>query len=61
VVVLAEGEDTLTLVEVVEHCRSHELANQKIPERLEIIDELPRNPMGKILKQELRKRYSAPA
>ena len=61
VVVLAEGEDTLTLVEVVEHCRSHELANQKIPERLEIIDELPRNPMGKILKQELRKQFSTPA
>jgi acyl-CoA synthetase (AMP-forming)/AMP-acid ligase II len=60
VVVLAEGEDSLSLAEVIEHCRSHELANQKIPERLEIIDELPRNPMGKILKQELRKRYSAP-
>jgi acyl-CoA synthetase (AMP-forming)/AMP-acid ligase II len=46
---------------VVEHCRSNELANQKIPERLEIIDELPRNPMGKILKQELRKQFSTPA
>jgi acyl-CoA synthetase (AMP-forming)/AMP-acid ligase II len=61
VVVLAEGEDSLTLVELVEHCRTHELASQKIPERLEIVDELPRNPMGKILKQDLRKRFSAPA
>ena len=61
VVVLAEGEDSLTLTEVVEHCRAHELANQKIPERLEIVTELPRNPMGKILKQELRKQFSAPA
>jgi len=58
VVVLAEGQDSLTLAEIVEHCRSHELANQKIPERLEIVAELPRNPMGKILKQELRKRYA---
>jgi len=60
VVVLAEGQGSLTLAEVAEHCRSHELANQKIPERLEIVAELPRNPMGKILKQELRKRYSVP-
>ncbi len=59
VVVLAEGVTSLTLPEIVEHCRAHELANQKIPERLEIIEALPRNPMGKILKQELRKQYSA--
>jgi len=58
VVVLAEGEDTLTLAEVVDYCRGQQLAAQKIPERLEIVPELPRNPMGKILKQELRKRYS---
>ena len=58
VVVLAEGETDLTLTEVVEHCRSLQLANQKIPERLEIVAELPRNPMGKILKQELRRRYA---
>jgi acyl-CoA synthetase (AMP-forming)/AMP-acid ligase II len=61
VVVLATGTDELTLTEVIEHCRAQALANQKIPERLEIIDELPRNPMGKILKQELRKRFASPA
>ena len=32
--------------------------NQKIPERLEIVDALPRNPTGKVLKQALRERYS---
>ena len=31
---------------------------QKIPEQLEIVDEIPRNPTGKILKSELRERYS---
>ena len=31
---------------------------QKIPEQLEIVDEIPRNPMGKIRKQELRDRYA---
>jgi len=30
------------------------IATFKLPERLEIRDELPRNPLGKILKRELR-------
>jgi acyl-CoA synthetase (AMP-forming)/AMP-acid ligase II len=58
VVRLADGVDTLTLVEIGEHCRSVGLATQKIPEQLEIVDEVPRNPMGKIRKQELRDRYA---
>ena len=60
VVQLADGVDSLTLAEIGEHCRSVGLATQKIPEQLEIVDEVPRNPMGKIRKQELRDRY-APA
>jgi acyl-CoA synthetase (AMP-forming)/AMP-acid ligase II len=31
---------------------------QKLPEQLEIVSEVPRNPTGKILKHELRKKYS---
>jgi acyl-CoA synthetase (AMP-forming)/AMP-acid ligase II len=58
VVQLEEGADTLTLADIAEHCRSVGLARQKIPERLEIVDEIPRNPMGKIRKQELRDRYA---
>jgi acyl-CoA synthetase (AMP-forming)/AMP-acid ligase II len=58
VVALEDGIDTLTLAEIAEHCRSVGLATQKIPERLEIVDEVPRNPMGKIRKQELRDRYA---
>ena len=30
------------------------IATFKLPERLELRDELPRNPLGKILKRELR-------
>jgi fatty-acyl-CoA synthase len=41
------GED-----EVVEACRK-ELASYKVPRRIEIMDELPRNATGKILKREL--------
>jgi cyclohexanecarboxylate-CoA ligase len=59
VIVLSEGADSLSLIEVVEFCREQKLANQKIPERLEIVDQLPRNALGKILKRELRSTYSA--
>jgi cyclohexanecarboxylate-CoA ligase len=58
VVQLADGVDSLTLAEIGEHCRSMGLATQKIPEQLEVVDEVPRNPMGKIRKQELRDRYT---
>ena len=44
--------------ELIRHCRSAGLARQKIPERLENVSVLPRNETGKVLKQELRERYS---
>jgi len=43
---------------MVEFCRSAGLANQKIPEQLEVVSELPRNASGKILKYQLRERYA---
>jgi acyl-CoA synthetase (AMP-forming)/AMP-acid ligase II len=57
VVVLAEGAGSLSLSELVEYCREQKLANQKIPERLEIVEVLPRNALGKILKRQLRTTY----
>ncbi|MDT5321361.1 MAG: fatty-acyl-CoA synthase, partial [Mycobacterium sp.] len=36
------------------------LARYKHPKGLEIVDALPRNPAGKVLKTELRARYGAP-
>ena len=42
------------LQSVLEHCRAVGLMTQKIPERLEIIDVMPRNPSGKVPKHELR-------
>ena len=39
---------------LADHCRSLGLAAQKCPEQLELVDALPRNPMGKVLKQDLR-------
>jgi acyl-CoA synthetase (AMP-forming)/AMP-acid ligase II len=57
VVVLADGVTSVTLPELADYCRSSELASQKIPEQLEIVEALPRNAMGKILKQDLRRTF----
>jgi cyclohexanecarboxylate-CoA ligase len=42
----------------VAYCRESGLMTQKIPEQLEIVDALPRNATGKILKFELRDRFA---
>jgi acyl-CoA synthetase (AMP-forming)/AMP-acid ligase II len=54
-VVLQPGGQ-LTLDAMIDFCREH-IAGYKIPRRLEIVDELPRNPSGKILKKILRAPY----
>ena len=46
---------TVTPEELVEHCRG-QLAKFKVPKQVLFIDELPRNPSGKVLKRELRTR-----
>ncbi|MFI5046499.1 MAG: long-chain fatty acid--CoA ligase [Acidimicrobiia bacterium] len=53
-VVLRAGA-TVTPDELIEHCRGL-LAKYKTPKAVTIIDELPRNPSGKVLKRELRER-----
>ena len=54
VVVLKEGQEAPTLAELVEFTVGNGLAKQKTPEQLEVLDALPRNPTGKVLKYELR-------
>jgi fatty-acyl-CoA synthase len=46
--------------ELVAFCRGR-LAGFKTPKRVEVVDALPKNPSGKILKRELRARYSESA
>lgn len=50
------GQAPPTLDELIELLRGQQVARFKWPERLEILDELPRNPVGKILKRTLRDR-----
>jgi non-ribosomal peptide synthetase component E (peptide arylation enzyme) len=56
VVAMAEGAEAMSLSEATEFLRHHQLMTQKLPEQLEIVDALPRNATGKVLKHELRKR-----
>jgi non-ribosomal peptide synthetase component E (peptide arylation enzyme) len=58
VMVPADPSAPPTLAELFEFCRAEGLMVQKIPEQLEIVEVLPRNPTGKVLKHELQKRYS---
>jgi cyclohexanecarboxylate-CoA ligase len=55
VVVFQEGLQ-VDMDDIREHCRLEGLAAQKCPEQLEVVDALPRNAMGKVLKQDLRSR-----
>jgi acyl-CoA synthetase len=49
----------VTLADIVEHLRGMGVASYKLPERVEVIGELPRNPLGKVVKTELRERLSS--
>lgn len=46
----------VTEQEIIEHCREH-MASLKKPKSVDIIEELPRNPYGKVLKTVLREPY----
>jgi acyl-CoA synthetase (AMP-forming)/AMP-acid ligase II len=50
---------TPTLEEVQAYCKEH-LASYKMPAYVAFVGELPRNPMGKVLKTELRKLHGNP-
>ena len=51
--VAAPDADPPSLSEVIAHLRDHEIASFKLPERLELIDALPRNFAGKVVKPAL--------
>ena len=52
--VIARAGHALTLQDVCAHVAASGVAKQKLPERLVIVDSLPRNPSGKIRKDLLR-------
>jgi acyl-CoA synthetase (AMP-forming)/AMP-acid ligase II len=58
-VVVARPGDAPALPELAAFLRARGLMVQKIPEQLELIDALPRNPLGKVDKRTLRARFVA--
>jgi cyclohexanecarboxylate-CoA ligase len=56
-VVLRPGADALTLPEIRTFMAARGVMRQKIPERVEILPELPRNATGKVRKDALRARF----
>ena len=55
IVMLKKGEVTAE-DEIIEYCRS-KLASFKCPRSVVFVDSLPRNPIGKVLRKELREQY----
>ncbi|MBW1772654.1 MAG: long-chain fatty acid--CoA ligase [Deltaproteobacteria bacterium] len=53
--VVLKPDKSLTSEELFDHCVK-KLAKFKVPKEVEFIDQLPRNPSGKVLKRELRER-----
>ena len=58
VVASRDPADQLIFEEMVSFLHDQGLMNQKIPEQLELVEAVPRNPSGKILKHVLREQYS---
>ena len=54
----AEGSAPPTLAELVRFLEAREISRRKLPERLELVDEMPLTASGKILKQALRERIA---
>jgi len=57
VAVLAKGE-TISLEDIIDYLKAKEIAKYKLPEDLRIIDALPKNPVGKVLRRELKELFS---
>lgn len=55
-VVALKPDTSATEAEIIDYCREH-LAHFKCPKSVDVIEALPRNPTGKILKKDLRKPY----
>ena len=56
VIVPRDGSD-VSLEEIKEFCKG-KIAGYKIPKAIELVDEIPRNETGKVIKRELRDRFT---
>ena len=49
----------MNLAELIEFLMKEEIAKHKLPERLEIVDDFPLSPFGKVSKKDLTERITA--
>ena len=54
VYVVPKPEQSVDLESIVNFMKEQGVAVYKLPERLEVVDQIPRNPVGKIVKRQLR-------
>lgn len=57
-VVVAKKEQTVTIDELHDFLKTKDMASYKMPKKLLVVDALPRNPVGKILKRNLREQLT---
>ena len=57
--IVVKSDASLTAEDVITHCKG-KLAAFKLPKGCEFVDEIPRNPTGKVLKRVLRDRFPGP-
>jgi acyl-CoA synthetase (AMP-forming)/AMP-acid ligase II len=58
VIASKDPSDPITFDEMVEFLKGQQLRIQAVPEQLEVVDAVPRNPSGKILKHKLREQFT---
>jgi acyl-CoA synthetase (AMP-forming)/AMP-acid ligase II len=56
-VVVPAADATISVADISAHCDAHGLNRYKWPERVELVEALPRNLAGKVLKAELRRLF----
>lgn len=59
-IVVLKSNEKLTAEELIDYCKRN-MASYKKPKFVEFVDSLPRNPSGKVIKAELRKKYGKKA
>ncbi|MFP6747233.1 MAG: AMP-binding protein [Alphaproteobacteria bacterium] len=52
---IVTSDATITEEDVIAHCRDG-LTNYKVPKRIEFVDDIPKSPVGKVLRRELREK-----
>ncbi len=58
-VIVPKKDQTVTLEEIMAFLKEKDIATYKLPERVLVVEALPRNPVGKILKRNLREQLHA--